>query len=130
MLRMGIVGAENSHCRQIAKLCNLDKKVACRVTMVWGETPKYAKIAAEATDIPTIVGDWREMLRLGFAECFRVLRPEGTLIFQWSESDYPVREILALTPERPLYGHRSGKFSKTHWIAFLKPNIGVSVRMI
>ena len=62
MLRMGIVGAENSHCRQIAKLCNLDKKVACRVTMVWGETPKYAKIAAEATDIPTIVGDWREML--------------------------------------------------------------------
>jgi len=33
-----------------------------------------------------------------------------------------VREILALTPERPLYGHKSGKASKTHWIAFLKPN--------
>jgi len=33
-----------------------------------------------------------------------------------------VRDVLALTPERPLYGHKSGKLSKTHWIAFLKPN--------
>jgi SAM-dependent methyltransferase len=67
-------------------------------------------------------GDWRDMLRKGFAECFRVLRPEGTLIFKWCEYDVPVAEVLALTPEKPLYGHRSGKQSKTHWIAFLKPN--------
>ena len=67
-----------------------------------------------------LTGDWRDMLRRGFAECFRVLRPDGTLIFKWAESDYTVREILTLTPERPLYGHQSGKFSKTHWIAFLK----------
>jgi SAM-dependent methyltransferase len=67
-------------------------------------------------------GDWREMLRKGFAECFRVLRPEGTLIFKWAESEVTVGEILALTPERPLFGHQSGKFSKTHWIAFLKAN--------
>ena len=65
---------------------------------------------------------WREMLRDGFAECFRVLRPEGTLIFKWNEQEIPVREILALTPEKPLYGHRSGKQSKTHWIVFMKPN--------
>lgn len=61
-------------------------------------------------------------IRRGFAECFRVLRPGGTLIFKWNELAVPVREILALTPERPLYGHKSGKASKTHWIAFLKPN--------
>ena len=67
-------------------------------------------------------GDWREMLRQGFAECFRVLRPGGTLIFKWLEAEIPVREILALTPERPLYGHKSGKLSKTHWVAFMKPN--------
>lgn len=65
-------------------------------------------------------GEWREMLRKGFAECFRVLRPGGTLIFKWNELHIPVREILALTPEKPLYGHKSGKLSKTHWIAFLK----------
>ena len=67
-------------------------------------------------------GEWREELRQGFAECFRVLRPGGTLIFKWNELAVPVREILELTTERPLYGHRSGKASKTHWIAFLKPN--------
>lgn len=70
-------------------------------------------------------GDWKEMLRLGFTECFRVLRPEGTLIFKWNETDILVSEILALTPQRPLYGHRSGKQSKTHWIAFVKPNIRI-----
>lgn len=69
-----------------------------------------------------LIGDWRDMLRQGFAECFRVLRPEGTLIFKWCEYDVPVAEVLALTSEKPLYGHRSGKASKTHWIAFLKPN--------
>ena len=70
-----------------------------------------------------LIGDWRDMLREGFAECFRVLRPGGTLIFKWCEYDVPVSEVLALTPEKPLYGHRSGKQSKTHWIAFLKPNV-------
>ena len=65
---------------------------------------------------------WREMLRAGFAECFRVLCPLGTLIFKWCEVEISVADVLALTPEKPLYGHRSGKQSKTHWIAFLKPN--------
>ena len=69
-----------------------------------------------------LTGDWRDMLRRGFAECFRVLRPEGTLIFKWCEYDVPVSEVLQLTPEKPLYGHRSGKRSKTHWISFLKSN--------
>lgn len=73
-----------------------------------------------------LTGDWHEELRRGFAECFRVLRPGGTLIFKWNELHIPVREILALTPEKPLYGHRSGKASKTHWIAFLKPNKVIS----
>jgi SAM-dependent methyltransferase len=73
-------------------------------------------------------GEWREELRQGFAECFRVLRPGGTLIFKWNELAVPVREILALTPERPLYGHKSGKSSKTHWIAFLKPNSAICVK--
>jgi SAM-dependent methyltransferase len=67
-----------------------------------------------------LAGDWRTMLANGFAECFRVLRPDGTLIFKWAESSIPVSEILKLTPERPLFGHRSGKQAKTHWIAFLK----------
>ena len=69
-----------------------------------------------------LLGNWQDMLRQGFAECFRVLRPGGTLIFKWCEYDVPVSHVLALTQEKPLYGHRSGKQSRTHWIAFLKPN--------
>lgn len=63
---------------------------------------------------------WRDDLAAGFAECFRVLKPGGTLIFKWNEYQIPVRDVLACTPAKPLYGHRSGKQSKTHWIAFLK----------
>jgi SAM-dependent methyltransferase len=66
-------------------------------------------------------GDWRGMLQQGFAECFRVLKPHGVLVFKWAESDHPVAEILALTPHRPLFGHRSGRKMGTHWITFLKP---------
>lgn len=72
----------------------------------------------------TLKGEWRDMLRDGFAECFRVLRPEGVLIFKWCEDEIPVSQILALTPEKPLIGHRSGKQQKTHWIAFMKAHNG------
>ena len=65
-------------------------------------------------------GDWQNMLRKGFAECFRVLMPGGVLIFKWAESEVAVAEILNLTPEKPLFGHKSGKAATTHWITFIK----------
>jgi hypothetical protein len=61
------------------------------------------------------------MLKKGFSECFRVLRPDGTLIFKWNESNVPVKEILKLTDVQPLFGHKSGKFMQTHWVTFMKP---------
>ena len=63
---------------------------------------------------------WRDDLRAGFAECFRVLANEGVLIFKWNEDQIPVSQILALTPHKPLIGHRSGKHNKTHWVTFIK----------
>ena len=48
------------------------------------------------------------------------LKPDGVLIFKWNETDILLREVLALTPYRPLFGHPSGKASKTHWVAFTK----------
>lgn len=65
--------------------------------------------------------NWREVLRHGFGECFRVLHPLGTLVFKWSECDIPVREILALTDRSPLFGQRCGAKARTHWIVFMKP---------
>jgi 23S rRNA G2069 N7-methylase RlmK/C1962 C5-methylase RlmI len=74
-----------------------------------------------AFDFGLLPENWRDMLRDGFTECFRVLKPHGTLIFKWCEAEIPLREVLALTPEKPLYGHRSGKKAQTHWVAFMKP---------
>ena len=41
-------------------------------------------------------GDWREIIRRGFDECFRVLKTGGFLIFKWNETDIKVSEILKL----------------------------------
>lgn len=63
---------------------------------------------------------WREMIRAGFAECFRVLAPGGFLIFKWNETDIKVSELLALADEKPVFGRISGKRANTHWICFMK----------
>ena len=67
-----------------------------------------------------LFADWKGMLEKGFAECFRVLKPNGVFIFKWNECRIPVKTILALTNEKPLFGHQSGKTMQTHWITFLK----------
>ena len=63
---------------------------------------------------------WKDDLTAGFEECFRVLKPFGTLIFKWNEVDIPLSQILKLTPYKPMYGHRSGQRAKTHWVSFIK----------
>lgn len=68
----------------------------------------------------TLGDGWRDDLKQGFSECFRVLKPGGALIFKWSEVQIPLREVLALTDVKPLFGHASGKRSGTHWVSFLK----------
>lgn len=71
---------------------------------------KYGKLGA----------NWREELKTGFAEGFRVLRPAGVLIFKWNEHEIPVSTVLSLTDEKPLFGNRCGKTAKSHWIVFMK----------
>lgn len=65
--------------------------------------------------------DWRDDLRKGFAECFRVLEPYGVLVFKWNETQVTLGEVLALTPQQPLFGNTSGRKAGTHWIVFMKP---------
>lgn len=69
-----------------------------------------------------LLAGWEEVIRGGFEECFRVLIPNGVLIFKWCEVKIPLSDVLKLTPEKPLFGHRSGSKAKTHWVAFLKSN--------
>ena len=64
--------------------------------------------------------DWKGTIRKGFSECFRVLRGGEFLIFKWNETDIPLSDILELTDESPILGHKSGKRSNTHWVLFMK----------
>lgn len=63
---------------------------------------------------------WKRMLHDGFSECMRVLKPYGTLIFKWNETQIPVKDVITAIGAEPLYGNRSGKQGKTHWMAFIK----------
>ncbi|MCV2349309.1 class I SAM-dependent methyltransferase [Paucibacter sp. Y2R2-4] len=75
---------------------------------------KYGKLGPE----------WRDDLRRGFAECFRVLSTDGVLVFKWNETQVKLSEVLALTPHRPLFGNTSGKKAGTHWLVFMKATEG------
>jgi len=63
---------------------------------------------------------WQDDLTKAFSECFRVLKPMGTLVFKWNETSIPLKEILKLTNQKPIVGHPSGKRSNTHWVLFMK----------
>jgi predicted dehydrogenase len=59
--RLGIIGAENSHSWNVASIANIRQISRLRVTHIWGETPEFAKAAAEKGRIPHIVSDWKKL---------------------------------------------------------------------
>lgn len=62
-IRIGIIGAENSHTRGFGKLFNIDKSFpGVSVEYVWGETEAFAKDAMERGAIPNMVKDPKEMM--------------------------------------------------------------------
>jgi predicted dehydrogenase len=62
-LRIGIIGAENSHSWNFGIHFNIEKQhPGARVTHIWGETDEFARISAEKGKIPTIVKDPLEMM--------------------------------------------------------------------
>ena len=63
---------------------------------------------------------WPQMLHDGFMECMRVLKQDGVLIFKWSEYDIPSEKVWKAIGQKPLFGHHSGKKSKTFWACFMK----------
>ena len=64
--------------------------------------------------------NWEKMLHDGFSECMRVLKPNGVLVFKWSETQIPTPKIIKALGQQPLFGHRSGKKMNTNWLCFMK----------
>lgn len=69
---------------------------------------KYGKLNKE---------NWTDVIKQGFNECMRVLKPTGTLIFKWNEEQIEFSRILKLIDKQPLLGDKRGK---TRWVVFVK----------
>ena len=61
--------------------------------------------------------DWQKTIQSGFAECWRVLKPNGTLVMKWSENQIPASKMLEAIGRTPLYGDIRGA---TRWLVFFK----------
>ena len=62
-MKIGIIGAENSHATRVSVTVNVEKAVkGVSVEYLWGETAEFAKKTAEAGKIPNIVKNVRDML--------------------------------------------------------------------
>lgn len=66
--------------------------------------------------------NWRDDIRLGFKECFRVLKNDGVLVFKWNETQVKLKDVLSLVDYDPLFGQVSGRKGMTHWLVFMKPS--------
>ena len=68
---------------------------------------------------------WKDDLARGFAECFRVLKPNGTLVFKWCDSYKSLDTVLELAPKEypPLLWHKAISRSEkkyTYFVIFVK----------
>lgn len=68
----------------------------------------------------TLEDDWQQTLSKGFDECWRILKPNGVLIFKWAEVKFTLGQILPLFSQKPLFGNKTRKGNKTHWLCFMK----------
>lgn len=63
--------------------------------------------------------NWATDLKVGFNECMRVLKTNGTLVFKWNEQQIKLAEILKNIDYKPIFGN---KRADTHWLVFMKIN--------
>ena len=118
----GVWGSENG---QSERKCIVKPDVVCDFTRLPfpNDTfalavfdPPHLKGAKETAWLVKKYGklsdNWPQMLHDGFAECMRVLKPDGVLIFKWSEYDIPAESVWTAIGQKPLFGHHSGKKAK------------------
>lgn len=64
--------------------------------------------------------NYKQDLRKGLSELFRVLKNQGILILKWCDLDRSVEEVIKLSPYPPIFGTRTGQRNNVHWIVFIK----------
>jgi SAM-dependent methyltransferase len=79
---------------------------------------------------------WPSDLQKAFKELWRVLAPAGVLIFKWSDHYIAAKNVIALFPVKPLFGHltmcrardkKKTRFSNTVWFVYKKNAVGGSI---
>lgn len=81
---------------------------------------RLGKTSWMAKKYGVLLPGWEQDIKAGFDECMRVLDYDGVLIFKWNESQITIKRILEVIQQKPLFGHTSGKQSKTIWMTFMK----------
>ena len=61
---------------------------------------------------------WKEYLAQGLHECWRVLKPEGTLVFKWNEQQIKFGDLEDIFPDKPVV--RFSPKAKTVFVVFFK----------
>ena len=119
--------------RQSERSCVIDPDIQCDFTNLPFEDDQFSLVVFDPPHLKNIgqnawmakkygkiERDWQRMLHDGFTECMRVLKPDGVLIFKWNEFDIPAADVWKAIGRRPLFGHHSGKKSKTFWGVYMK----------
>lgn len=68
----------------------------------------------------TLPKDWQSFMTKAFSECWRVLAPNGTLVFKWSEKDISLADVLKCFSVSPVFGNRRPRKAGTHYLVFFK----------
>lgn len=91
--------------------------------MVVFDPPHLKKLGQDtwmAKKYGVLLPTWELDIKAGIDECFRVLEPNGILIFKWNEIQITLNKVLEVIEHKPLFGHTSGKHGRTIWLAFIK----------
>lgn len=50
---------------------------------------------------------WPQDLKLGFDECMRVLKPNGTMLFKWNEEQIKTKDVFEVFGQQPILGEKN-----------------------
>jgi hypothetical protein len=65
--------------------------------------------------------NYKEDLKEGFDEIWRVLDDYGVLEFKYADINLSIKEILSIFPQKPLFGTVTKKgVNNTFWVCFMK----------